>query len=66
MIVVVNGEQRQVADDATVLALLEGLGLKPKMTVVQRNGDIVPRTEYAATRLGDGDVLELIRFVGGG
>jgi len=66
MIVVVNGEQRQVADDATVLALLEGLGLKPKATVVQRNGDIVPRTEYAATHLCDGDVLELIRFVGGG
>lgn len=66
MIVVVNGEQREVGDDVTVLALLEGLGLKPKTTVVQRNGDIVPRTEYAATRLCDGDVLELIRFVGGG
>ena len=33
---------------------------------VERNGDIVPRAQYGETVLEDGDVLEIVRFVGGG
>ena len=62
----VNGQPREVPEGATVMALLESLELKPKATVVQRNDDIVDRVDYASTRLAEGDVLELVRFVGGG
>jgi sulfur carrier protein len=34
--------------------------------VVERNREILDRTEYADARLRDGDVLELVHFVGGG
>lgn len=61
----VNGEPRRVAA-TTVLALLSELGLNPLATVVERNGAIVDRTAYADTHLADGDVLELVRIVGGG
>jgi len=61
----VNGEAREVAA-RTVLALLEELGLQPARTVVEQNAVIVSRDVYGDTLLGDGDVLELVRLVGGG
>ena len=61
----INGEDRDVAA-ATVLALLEELGLNPAATVVERNHEIVDRTAYGETPLAAGDVLELVRLVGGG
>ena len=66
MYVIVNGERREVSPGLTVAALLEQLALKPEATVVQRNEDIVNRDRYGDTRLAEGDVVELIRFVGGG
>jgi sulfur carrier protein len=61
----VNGEQRDVAA-TTVLGLLEELGLDPLATVVERNAYIVTRPSYPETVLADGDILELVRIVGGG
>lgn len=66
MYVIVNGERREVSPGLTVAALLEQLALKPEATVVQRNNDIVDRARYGDTPLNEGDVLELVRFVGGG
>lgn len=62
----VNGQQMDVDDSATVQDLLCSLGLNPGATVVQKNGDILDRNSYGVTRLAEGDVLELVRFVGGG
>jgi len=61
----VNGEAREVAA-RTVLGLLEELGLQPARTVVEQNAVIVSREVYGDTLLKDGDVLELVRLVGGG
>jgi len=61
----INGEYREVAAN-TVLGLLEELGLHPQGTVVERNHEIVDRGAYRETRLAEGDVLELVRLVGGG
>jgi thiamine biosynthesis protein ThiS len=61
----VNGELREV-DANTVLALLEELGLNPLTTVVERNAEIVDRSSYCDTVLSEGDILELVRIVGGG
>jgi sulfur carrier protein len=66
MHITVNGEARDVTADATIGTLLDSLGLNPKVTVVQRNDDIVSRDEYDTTQLYEGDALELVRFVGGG
>jgi thiamine biosynthesis protein ThiS len=61
----VNGEPRRSAA-ATVLALVNELGLKPEKVAVERNGVIVPRSTHAEESLADGDVLEIVHFVGGG
>ncbi len=42
------------------------LGFDPETVVVELDGRILQRTDYAAHRLTDGCELELIRFIGGG
>jgi len=66
MTVTVNGERRDVPDHVTVTGLIEALGLQVSATVVERNGEILERTRYTDVTLAQGDVLELVRFVGGG
>jgi len=66
MKIIVNGESRDVEDGTTISRLLESLGFKPEVTVVERNEDIVDRQVFGTTLLEDGDKLELVRFVGGG
>ena len=61
----INGEPRRTAA-ATILALVTELGLKPEKVAVERNGLIVPRSTHAQAPLADGDVLEIVHFVGGG
>jgi thiamine biosynthesis protein ThiS len=61
----INGQDREVAA-GTVLSLLEELGLHPQGTVVERNREIVDREAYREINLSEGDILELVRLVGGG
>ena len=61
----INGEPREVAA-GTVWSLLTELGLHPQGTIVERNREIVDREAYRETNLSEGDVLELVRLVGGG
>lgn len=65
MRIAINGESRDVAA-RTVLDLLTELGLEPMRTVVEKNAAIVERALYPDTILAEGDVLELVRLVGGG
>jgi thiazole synthase len=61
----VNGEPRRSAA-STLAELVAELGLKPEKVAVERNGTIVPRSTLAETALAEGDVLEIVHFVGGG
>ena len=66
MIVVVNGENREVDTGTTVAALLAALGVNRQHVAVEVNEEIVPRAELGATVLAAGDRLEVVTFVGGG
>jgi sulfur carrier protein len=66
MQVSVNGEPRRLPDDATVAELLAALGSGGRRVAVERNGEIVPRSRHADTRLADGDRIEVVVAVGGG
>jgi thiazole synthase len=61
----VNGESRQTSA-ATIAELVCELELKPEKVAVEHNGAIVPRSTLADAALADGDVLEIVHFVGGG
>jgi thiamine biosynthesis protein ThiS len=63
----VNGERRDVPRGWTVADLLRAHELDPRMVVVERNRVILrDRDAYPALGLRDGDVLEIVHFVGGG
>jgi thiamine biosynthesis protein ThiS len=61
----VNGEDREVADGANILALLTEAKLKPQAVAVEVNKRLV-RTEKYDQPLKAGDEVEIVTFVGGG
>jgi sulfur carrier protein len=66
MRVTVNGDARDVRDGLTVDELVQSLGLGARRVAVEINLDVVPRTDYPQRALRDGDVVEVVQFVGGG
>jgi sulfur carrier protein len=66
MRVTLNGEARDLRDGLMLGDLIVELGLAERRIAVELNRDIVPRTAYAAQALCEGDVLEIVQFVGGG
>ena len=62
----VNGEPRRIRAGASVADLVRELGLDPAKVAVERNGEIAPRSTLAQVVLADGDMLEIVHFVGGG
>lgn len=61
-----NGELRPFPDGLTVAGLIEALGYAGKRIAVEKNGEIVPKSQHAATPLASGDQLEIVVAVGGG
>ena len=70
MTIILNGETLEIAPGTTVAMLVQRLsqetGRDPRGVAVERNREIVPKSEHAMTVLEDGDRLELVQFVGGG
>ena len=66
MRITVNGEERKVTSDTTVAQLLERLEIVGGRIAVERNLEIVPRSNFDALHLREGDKLEIVHFVGGG
>ena len=62
----INGESRQFPQAISIAALIEEMGLTGKRIALERNGEIVPRSTFAAQQLADGDRLEVVVAVGGG
>ena len=62
----VNGRRVELDGPVALLAYLEGLGANPRAVAVELNGVIVERSAYAETTLDEGDVVEIVRMVGGG
>lgn len=62
----VNGEEREIGDGLSVAQLLEELQLRAGRVVVELNRDIISRDTHSSTLLNEGDVLEIVQFVGGG
>jgi thiamine biosynthesis protein ThiS len=64
--VMVNGEKREVPAGSNVEGLLEHLGISAGRVAIERNLEILPRAQWAATQVLQGDRLEIVHFVGGG
>jgi thiazole synthase len=66
MHIIVNGEGRDLEAPVTVAGLLDRLGLDARRIAVERNRELVRRSEFAAIVLEEGDALEIVHFIGGG
>lgn len=66
MRVQVNGEAREVPAGTTVRGLVELLALTDGPVAVEKNGDVVRRAQHESVELSEGDVVEIVHFVGGG
>ncbi|PIQ82637.1 MAG: thiamine biosynthesis protein ThiS [Candidatus Omnitrophica bacterium CG11_big_fil_rev_8_21_14_0_20_64_10] len=62
----VNGDPMEVAAGTTAAGLVEQLGLKPELVVVEINETILRRAELPGRELREGDQVEIVHFVGGG
>ena len=61
-----NGEPRRARAGSSIAQFVAALGFNPAKVAVERNGDIVPRATHGEVVLAEGDVLEVVHFVGGG
>ena len=64
--VTINGAERPIPAHFNLAQLLDEMQLGSKRVAIERNGEIVPRSQYAAVALLDGDQLEIVVAVGGG
>ena len=61
-----NGEPRQAAAPLTVRALLDQLGIDPRVVAVEHNRVVVKRARFAETEIEANAEVEIVSFVGGG
>ena len=64
--ITVNGKEEVSAAGCSVSDYLEQNQYQVRRIAVERNGEILPKSQYAQTLLKDGDRLEIVTFVGGG
>ncbi|MEK7248620.1 MAG: sulfur carrier protein ThiS [Chloroflexota bacterium] len=66
MNITLNGKPHSLNGEGNVVALLASLKVKPEQVAVAINGDVVPRRDWPKTNVNAGDVIEVVRAVGGG
>jgi sulfur carrier protein len=67
MQILVNGKEMQLpVDGLSLMGLVAHMQLVGKRIAIERNGDIVPRSQFNEVFLHDGDKLEIVGAVGGG
>ena len=62
----INGAATDIGDSRTIADIVAKMNLGGKKIAVEKNGEIVPRSRYAATPVAAGDRLEIVGAVGGG
>ena len=62
----INGKQVELEGPTPLLAYLAQLGVNPRAIAVEHNGEIIERAAYEGVTLRHGDIVEIVRMVGGG
>lgn len=61
-----NGDPFELPEPLTIAALLTHLGIDGRRVAVEHNEVVVRRAQYESVMVRDGDVVEVVNFVGGG
>lgn len=62
----VNGKTVELERDTPLPDFLAGRGINPRTIAVARNGEVIERGTYETVVLRAGDVIEIVRMIGGG
>ena len=65
MQITVNGEVKILNQPVTVADLINELNLEGRLAV-ELNKEILPRSKFTEYQINDGDILEIVRAIGGG
>lgn len=63
---IINGEKQTLIEPVSLDVFLKREGYQKNRIAVERNGEIVPKSEYEKVIVTDSDLLEIVTFVGGG
>lgn len=66
MEITLNGESKKIESEVTLDRLLDLFSLPRARVAVELNRSVIRRADWPETSLRDGDVIEVIHFVGGG
>ena len=66
MQVTINGQARELPEGATAGQVVSILGLQGQRLAMEVNQEILPRSEFDHHTLVEGDVVEIVRAIGGG
>lgn len=66
MTIKVNGENRDIPVNSTLMELIRSLGIESKVMAAAVNMQIVKQESWDKASLSEGDTVELLDFVGGG
>jgi sulfur carrier protein len=61
-----NGASRELDEGLTVAGLLAALAVPIAIAIVERNGEVVPKSRFDEEIVGAGDRIEIVRLMGGG
>ncbi|MCD7878599.1 MAG: sulfur carrier protein ThiS [Candidatus Gastranaerophilales bacterium] len=64
--ITVNGNSIKIKENACITDVLEMQNLSAPMFAVEKNRQIIPKSEYNSCILKEGDNIEIVSFVGGG
>jgi sulfur carrier protein len=66
--IVVNGQERDIDREMTVMELLESMEVKFREVglAVAINEEVVPKSQYSTRKVKEGDRVEIVQLVGGG
>jgi sulfur carrier protein len=62
----INGGEQEIPDGLSVRAMLDHLGMNGARVAIERNLEILPRSEWTGTSVRANDSFEIVHFVGGG
>jgi thiamine biosynthesis protein ThiS len=62
----VNGKERSIEEELALPNLLKILEVDERRVAVAINDEVIPKNQYKNTTVRDGDVVEIVRMVGGG
>jgi thiamine biosynthesis protein ThiS len=64
--IILNGDEKEIADGIAIPSLISELGLAPERLAVEVNRRIIRKADWDSTTLAEGDKVEIVHFVGGG